>query len=408
MTVMRWLRGIAFSLAALASCASPAGAQENGGRVPDPPQDSAAPPAQKNGEDARPSLGPDTARATAEAARRYAEIADAGGWPRVGKPLRPGAEGKAVATLRRRLAAEGALPPEAAEGIKWDDRLTAAIEKFQARVGLPQTGTVSGQTLRELNVPAKIRARQLAVTAKRLERLRFRFGPHFVSVNIPGAFVELVEDGKKVHSYTAIVGDRKHPSPELGAKIVSVDLNPTWTVPLSIIQKELVPKIRKDRNYLSRDHIRVFDGRGREIDPRKVRWSKERAANYTFRQDPGEKNSLGSIRLFMPNRHAVFLHDTPRKTLFDRSYRFLSHGCVRVEGVYDLAARLLKEADSKHWDEAALARKIDSGDSEKIRLRRPVPVVWAYMTGWATPDGSAHFRRDIYGMDKEGAARKKR
>lgn len=360
-------------------------------------------------EASQPTLGPETVRATLDASRRYQEIAESGGWPRVAKPLRPGAKGKAVVTLRRRLAAEGDLPQDQTQSADWDDRLTEAVKRFQARVGQPETGIVAGATLRELNVPAKRRARQLAATAERLERLKFKFGPRYVFVNIPGAYVELVEDGRKTHSYTAIVGGKKNRSPQVAAKIVSIDLNPTWTVPASIIRKELVPKMRRNPKLLERDGIRIFDGRGREVDPSKARsWSKERAAQFTFRQDPGAKNSLGSIRLFMPNRHAVFLHDTPKKQLFDRNYRFLSHGCVRVEGVYNLAARLLDGDSAQQWSETTLSEKIDKGESDKIELRRPVPVVWAYMTGWATPDGSTHFRRDIYDMDKAGAARRKK
>lgn len=374
---------------------------EQPGQPQAPPEQAAA------DEDLQPTLGPETLRATVEASRRYAEIAESGGWPRIAKPLRAGAQGQAVVILRRRLAMERDLPQEQAESANWDDGLSEAVKRFQKRMGLQQTGAVGGATLRELNVPAKLRARRLADAAKRLERLKFKFGPRYVVVNIPAANVELIEDGKKTHNYAAIVGGRKNPSPEVVATIVSVDLNPTWTVPSSIIQKELVPKMRRNPNFLARDRIRVLDGRGREIDPRKVRWSKARAAQFTFRQDPGENNSLGSIRLFMPNRHAVYLHDTPQKQLFDRDYRFLSHGCVRVEGVYDLAARLLNDGSSKHWDELALAEKIDRGETEKIQLRRPVPVVWVYMTGWATPDGSAHFRRDIYDKNESGSARGK-
>lgn len=350
-------------------------------------------------DDAQPSFGPDTIRATREAAKRYERIAGQGGWPRIAKPLKPGAKGKDVVALRRRLAIEGDLSENEAQSPDWDDRLTEAVKHFQQRVGLPQTGAAAGATVHALNVPAKTRARQLADTARRLERLRFRFGPRYVFVNIPAAAVELVEDGRKAHGYTAIVGGRKHESPEVVARIVSIDLNPTWTVPSSIIEKELVPKMRRNPDFLAHDDFRVFDSRGREVDPRKVRWSKGRAAQFTFKQDPGAKNSLGSIRLSMPNRHAVYLHDTPKKQLFDRNYRFLSHGCVRVEGVYDLAARLLTADGSQRLDEGELAQKIERGETDKIRLGRPVPVVWAYMTGWATPDGVTHFRRDVYGKD---------
>ena len=375
--------------------------------APQPPANQNAAPQPPAGpsvsENAAPDLGPETARATAEAARRYMEIAAHGGWPRIARPLHLGAKGGEVARLRRRLEAEAYLGQDAAGGAYWDDGLTGAVKRFQANHGLDQTGDVSRATLRALNVPAAARAKQLEATARRLARLHFDFPQSYVDVNIPAASVEAVGDGKAVGRFTAIVGGKRHKSPQLTAKIVSVDINPTWTVPASIIKKEMEPRLRRDPNYLARQHIRVFDGRGREVDPRKLRrLSATRAAQFTFRQDPGPKNALGSLRLTMPNKDEVYMHDTPQKQLFDRDYRFLSHGCVRVDGVYDLAAWILNVTGtgSGRWDSAKLRSETESGRTEKIRLAHPMPVVWAYLTGWAEPDGMARFRRDIYGLDK--------
>ena len=160
-------------------------------------------------------------------------------------------------------------------------------------------------------------------------------------VNLPSTSVEAVENGRVVHRYVAIVGDPEHPSPEISAQIQVINLNPTWTVPISIIKKEIIPRMQRDPGYLTRAKIRILDGSGQEINPKSVNWSTERAANYTLRQDSGAGNSLGSIRIGMPNKLAVYMHDTPSKGLFGADYRFLSHGCVRVQGVYDYAAWLL-------------------------------------------------------------------
>ncbi len=347
-----------------------------------------------------PNYGPETLRATRDAAQRYADIVASGGWPQIPKSLGPKSHGKPVVELRRRLAVEGYLPRDASDDPEWTDDLTDALKRFQANMGLEQTGELSRDTLRELNVPAAARARALAATTARLSKMRFRFDDRYVSVNIPASSVEAVENDAALGRYDAIVGGKRHHSPQITAKIVSVDVNPTWTVPASIIRKELMPKLKRNPHALAQQHIRVLDGRGREIDPSKLRrFSAARAAKFTFRQDPGPKNSLGSLRLNMPNKDAVFMHDTPQKKLFDRDYRFLSHGCVRVEGVYDLAAWLL-EPNGKKWDEATLRDEVDEGRTEKIRLREPTPVAWVYMTGWATGDGLAHFRRDIYNLDK--------
>jgi L,D-transpeptidase YcbB len=364
------------------------------------PRQESGPPVSEN---VAPDLGPETVRATAEAARRYMEIGARGGWPRLARAPHRGAKGDVVARLRRRLGAEGYLSEDAAGGSDWDEGLTDAVKRFQANHGLDQTGDVSRVTLRELNIPAEARAKQLEATARRLSRLHFHFPRSYVAVNIAGASVEAVEDGKAVRRFTAIVGGKRHESPQLTAKIVAVDINPTWTVPASIIKKEMAPRLRRDPNYLAREHIRVLDGRGHEVDPRKMRrLSATRAARFTFRQDPGAKNALGSLRLSMPNKDDVYMHDTPQKELFDRDYRFLSHGCVRVEGVYDLAAWLLNVSGTgaDHWDNEKLRSETEKGRTEKIRLAHPAPVVWTYLTGWATPDGMARFRSDIYGLDK--------
>lgn len=369
-------------------------------RKPKPP----APPREMAlSDDPTPVLQPETFFTTAKASERYAAIVDAGGWPKVGVALKPGSKGPAVVALRRRLAVEQELADAASPS--WDAALTQAVKFFQFRMGLKQTGVVSGATLRALDVPAYLRFRQLASSAQRLAGVEFAFGPRYVVVNIPAAAVDAVENGRVVRRYTAIVGDVEHRSPEVEAKILAVNINPTWTVPASIIKNEIAPKMLKDPSYLTRSKIRVLDGRGAEVDPRSVNWSSERAANYTLRQDSGAGNSLGSLRISMPNPHAVYMHDTPTKNLFSSDYRFLSHGCVRVEGVYDLAAWLLEGAPGSstgYWDKATILQKIASGEREEVRLPHPVPVIWVYLTGWASADGAVHFRDDVYRVDEVG------
>jgi murein L,D-transpeptidase YcbB/YkuD len=360
---------------------------------PAPPRETAL------SDDPTPVLQPETFFTTSKASERYAAIVDQGGWPKVGVALHPGSKGPAVSALRRRLAAEddslsGASP-------SWDNGLTEAVKRFQFRMGLRQTGVVSGATLRALDVPAATRFRQLASSAQRLAGVDFPFGQRYVVVNIPSTAVDAVENNRVAHRYTAIVGDVEHHSPEVTAKIVAVNINPTWTVPSSIIKNEIAPKMLRDPGYLSRAKIRVLDNHGDEIDPRSVNWSSERALNYTLRQDSGAHNSLGSIRISMPNPYSVYMHDTPSKNLFASDYRFLSHGCVRVQGVYDLAAWLLEDSPG-HLDKSGIMSKIASGEREEVKLSHAVPVVWVYMTGWASADGTVHFRDDVYGVDEVG------
>jgi L,D-transpeptidase YcbB len=358
-------------------------------------------------DDPAPTFQPDTFFATAKASERYAAIADAGGWPKVPGPLKAGAKGASVAILRQRLAAEGDLDTakaaEGPSGALWDEDVTEAVKHFQSRMGLRQSGVVAGATLTAMNVSAATRFRQLASSAQRLAGVNFPFGDRYVVVNLPSTSVEAVENGRVVHHYVAIVGGIEHQSPEISAKISVINLNPTWTVPTSIIKKEIIPKMQKDPGYLTRAKIRILDGDGNAVDPKSVDWGTQRAVSYTLRQDSGAGNSLGGIRIGMPNKLAVYMHDTPSKGLFGADYRFLSHGCVRVQGVYDLAEWLL-EGTPGGWDKETLLAKIKAGGREDVKLSKVVPVIWVYLTGWANGDGAVNFRNDVYGIDTVGDA----
>ncbi|MBV1700870.1 MAG: L,D-transpeptidase family protein [Hyphomicrobiales bacterium] len=356
------------------------------------------------GEDPVPSVGPDTFFLTAKAAEKYSAIVDAGGWPRISGALGPRSSGAPVLALRRRLAIEGDLGSDSGSS-KWTPDLTNAVKRFQARLGLRPTGLVNGATLREINVSAAARFNQLASTADRLAGRKFNFGERYVDVNIPSAAVEAVENGQVAHRYVAVVGAPQHQSPEISASISAINLNPNWTLPQSIIIKEIIPKMQKDPNYLTHLRIKIYDYRNHEINPRDIDWYSKSAANHIFRQDSGVGDALGQLRIQMFNKDAVYMHDTPTKQYFNSDFRFLSHGCVRVQGVNDLAAWLLHGTGSygmNEWDEHSLVSRIKSGARQDISLPHAVPVMWVYMTGWATADGVVHFREDAYHLDNIG------
>ena len=357
--------------------------------------------------DPNPTFQPNTFFTTAKAAERYGAIVQAGGWPTDIVALHPGAKGPAVMELRKRLSVEGDLDATQPLTPAWDATLTDAVKQFQSRMGLRQTGIVAGATLKAINVPAETRHTQLVASAQRISNSSFAFGDRYVVVNLPSTSVEAIENSKVAHRYVAIVGDPEHPSPEISAHISVINLNPTWTLPTSIIKKEIIPKMQKDPGYLTRAKIRILDGSGKEIDPRTVNWNTNRAVNYTLRQDSGVGNSLGSIRIGMPNKLAVYMHDTPSKRLFGADYRFLSHGCVRVQGVYDYAAWLLEGTPGGPlgvWDKSSLLAEAKAAAREDIKLTKPVPVIWVYLTGWANQEGVANFRNDVYGVDVSAEA----
>jgi len=236
----------------------------------------------------------------------------------------------------------------------------------------------------------------------------FAYGERYVVVNIPSASVEAVEKGVVARRYVAVVGSPDKPTPSVETRITDVNFNPTWTLPVSVVKNEIIPKMRKDAGWLARNHIRILDGKGQEVEAVSIDWKGEKAVNYTLRQDPGFDNSLGQVRIDMPNRHAVYMHDTPAKSYFTRDIRFHSHGCVRVGQVKELIGWLLQGVEGPNgpgssWGPIEIETGIATGERRDHKLGKPIPVTFVYLTGYATPDGRAHFRDDIYGLDTPGS-----
>jgi len=351
-----------------------------------------------------PTLDEGTARRTADAVLTYTALQVRGGWPTLPASVKigPGAKGPDVALLRQRLAVTEDLPADQIAGEVYDDAVAAAVRHFQARHGLPETGSIGPATLAALNVPVAVRLHQLAASIDRLAAMDVTFAESYVVVNLPSAVAEAVEGDHVARRYVVVVGKTDRPSPTLTAMITTVNLNPTWTVPLSIAKKDVVPRMRKDPDYLDRMHMHALDAQGNVIDPRSIDWSSDRSPNFTLRQDSGTWNALGVLRIDMPNPYAVYMHDTNHKNFFGNDYRFESSGCTRVADVRDLAAWLLR--DNPGWGRREIDAAIAKGQRTDVRLTHKVPVAWTYLTGWVTRDGTVHFRDDIYGLDKRAAS----
>jgi murein L,D-transpeptidase YcbB/YkuD len=348
-----------------------------------------------------PTFDEGTAQRISAVMLSYSAIEVRGGWPTLpaNANLKPGAAGPDVALLRQRLAMTDDLPESRANGEVYDEVLAAAVRRFQARHGLDQTGVVGPKTLAALNVPVTKRLRQLAASFDRLSAMDFVFGQRYVVVNLPAAHAEAVVGDRVVRRHVAQVGRPDRPSPTLTTFITTVNLNPTWTVPLGILKKDVIPKMRRDPAYAGRMHMRVLDGAGNEVDPRAVDWNSDRAPNFTIRQDSGTWNALGSVRIDMPNSHSVYMHDTSHKEFFSADYRFQSSGCTRIENPRDLAAWVLEETPG--WTRREIDAAIAKGQKIDVRVSHKIPVAWIYLTGWVTRDGGIHFRDDIYGHDEK-------
>ncbi len=350
-----------------------------------------------------PLLSSQTVAQTEAAIQQYRDLVARGGWQGVpaGQSLKLGSKGNAVVALRRRLIVSGDLEESAGLSPVFDSYVQAAVRRFQARHGIGSTGVVAQQTFQALNVPVQERLRQLELNLVRLRSFSGNLGARFITMNIPAAAVETVENGQVFTHHAAGVGKIDRQSPVMQAKVVEVNFNPFWTVPVSIIRKDLIPKMQADPNYLTENKIRVIDKSGNEVPPTAVNWNSMDAVNYRFRQDPGaDVNSLGVVRINIPNPHGVYMHDTPAKGIFGDDFRFVSSGCVRVQNIRDYVAWILK--DNPNWSRDQIDEAIRSGARIDARPAQPVPVYWVYVTAWAN-DGLVQFREDIYQRDGFGS-----
>jgi len=355
--------------------------------------------------DVEPAFGPDSLARTLGALKFYEEIVAQGGWRALAegaRGLKQGASGPFAQALKERLAISGDLDNASAISDLFDAATAAALKRFQARHGLSETGAVGRLTFAALNVTAEIRLKQLRATVERLQNNVFKFDKRYVVVNIPGAVVEAVNNGKVERRHLAVVGKRERQSPVISARISSVNLNPHWTVPNSIIKNDVAKALKADVGYLNKNNLRTLNHQGEEVDPNSVNWRFKGNPNFLLRQDPGPQNALGQLKIDMPNVEAVYMHDTPKKELFKQDVRFHSSGCARVSDVRDLAAWLLAEQGVSREE---IDRGIDAGSREEIKLKKQVPVAWVYLTAYGDGQGRVQFREDIYGLDTpEGVA----
>jgi murein L,D-transpeptidase YcbB/YkuD len=347
-----------------------------------------------------PILGPQSVGSIQQAISQYQQIASTGGWPQVNpgqQRLQIGVTDQSVQALRQRLAITGDLPREAGMSSAFDSYVDGAVKRFQARHGLPADGVIGEFTLKAMNIPADVRLQQLNTNSIRLQTFPAELGRRHVMVNIPAAYVEAVEDGSVATRHAAVVGRLSRPTHLVNSKIYEVILNPYWTAPRSIVEKDIVPLMRKDPTYLERNAIRLLDGKGNEVAPETIDWNAEKAPNLMFRQDPGKINAMASTKINFYNKNGEYMHDTPQQGLFNKLMRFESSGCVRVQNVRDLTNWLLR--DTPPWSRQQMEQVITTRVNTPIKLAEEVPVYFVYISAWGMPDGVVQFRDDIYQMD---------
>jgi murein L,D-transpeptidase YcbB/YkuD len=334
----------------------------------------------------------------------YQRVVSAGGWPQIPgkKGMRPDDDDERVPALRRRLIVTGDMRGGGyADSYTYDSEVQEGVRRFQARHGLRESGRVDQPTLAALNVSAQERLDQLRLNYQRVsDLLQQQVEQRYVLVNVAGYQLEAVDNYQVEQRHRVIVGRLGRDTPTLRASIKAMNFFPYWRVPDSVAKLDLIPRLQKEPEYLAQEKIRVYQDNfnGLELDPAQIDWTQADYQKIKFKQDPGEQNALGLVRLDMPNSEGVYMHDTPMKDLFRQAARPFSAGCVRVQGVFELAEWIARYEPG--WEQPGQVEAIlQGGQAVDLNLSRPVTVFFTYITAWADTDGRVQFRADIYNRD---------
>lgn len=326
----------------------------------------------------------------------YRKIQAEGGWPKISASakLKQGEASPLVPALRKRLGLSGGTDSV------YSADVFNAVKQFQNDQGLKPDGALGAETVRIMNIPVEERVRQIILNMERWRWIPKSFEPDYLLVNIPEYKLHVIEKGKEKLTMNVIVGKTLNSTPIFSDKLETVVLSPYWNVPVSIIQKELAPKLAGNPSYLDHLDMEVVNAKGEQVSPSSINWGSVDESNwkYILRRRPGPKNDLGDVKFIFPNTNDIYLHDTPHDELFSQAKRGFSHGCVRVEKPIDLAEYLLR--NSGGWSRSQILSTIAERKEKHVKLKEVLPVYLVYFTAWADDNGQVHFRDDIYGHDK--------
>lgn len=347
------------------------------------------------------SLPPNSAqyRALMKQKLRLEQVLERGGWGAEvpGAKLEPGDAGDKVVALRNRLIAMGYLRRSASRS--YDEALTQAVRVFQASHGLTPDGVAGKGTIAEINKPVQARLKSVIVALERERWLNRDLGDRHIVVNQTDFTAKIIENGRVTFETRSVVGKNAHDrrSPEFSDVMEHMIINPSWHVPRSIVTKEYLPQLQNNPNAAG--HILLTDRYGRRVNREETDFTQFSAGNFPFsmRQPPGNGNALGRVKFMFPNKHNIYLHDTPQKSLFKRESRAYSHGCIRLNDPFDFAYALLaKQTDDP---KGYFQRILKTGVETQVDLEEPVPIHLIYRTAFVSEKGQLEFRRDVYGRD---------
>jgi murein L,D-transpeptidase YcbB/YkuD len=333
----------------------------------------------------------------------YRAVAAEGGWGSValGPSLHPGQSDARVPAIRARLAVTDDAQPATRAPTVYDAGLVEAVKRFQQRHGLAVDGVIGNSTIVAMNVPVADRINSLIATMERVRWIPEDLGKKFIIVNIAAFELRRFDNGIEKERMRVVVGKPYHRTPVFSDRIRYVEFNPYWSVPPSIAIKEELPKLRSDPGAIAAQGFEAVQG-DRVFSLLTIDWNQYGPGHFPFqlRQKPGANNALGRVKLIFPNPHNVYLHDSPAHSLFSRSERAFSHGCIRLARPLELAQEVLTASGVAGWNSARVDDVIASAKTTVVNLREPMPVHITYLTAWV--DGHVvNFRSDIYGHDKK-------
>jgi len=278
----------------------------------------------------------------------------------------------------------------------YDDEMELAVKKFQMRHGLAPDGVIGKGTVLALNFSKNKRKEQIIANMERWRWYPRNFEEEYLIINIPDYSLYAIKNKDTTRNCKVIVGKLKRKTPVLSSKLSYLVLNPTWTVPPTILTEDVIPAVKKDKNYLQKKGIKVYDTNNQLIDS--TNWKAEEAENYRYVQNIGRKNALGLVKFIFPNRFTIYIHDTNSRSYFARNNRALSSGCVRVQNPLDLAEYLLD--DAVKWNLKNIEKTIKKGKTKSVGFHKDTYIHIFYWTAWSD-NGSLQFRDDLYGLDRE-------
>ena len=304
----------------------------------------------------------------------------------------------ALINIKKRLLFWGDMSGKDSLSTTYNQKTFEAVKRFQERHGLAPDGVIGQGTISALNYSKEKRKQQIIANLERWRWYNNDFAENYFIINIPNYSLNVVESQDTTLVRNIVVGTSKRKTPIITSVLKTVVFNPTWTVPPTILKEDVVPAMKRNRNYLKNKNITIYDTTGNEVDPNN--WNENKPGNYKYVQSPGYNNSLGLMKILFPNHHSVYLHDTNHRNYFGRNNRSLSSGCVRIENPLELAEHILNDSISTNWPKEKIDSIIETKTTTNIRIRKKYALYQWYWTAWSKKN-QLIFRADIYNLDSD-------